>query len=304
MLSLKTGYSQFSATENIGFNVSISYSIGTHFQRFGIAGNFHIFYKNTQFSNRIDYHYNFKNIGPPTQGHELQLNFAVLYAYGKNDSLFVNQYNYLQNFTNHEYSVAYSFNIYLDQIETSQRSGTIYLQFKRFEIASENDIFGQQSVDKYRTGAIRLAYNFNLFTLGINSILWTGNPKGVPRVNDPNYKGRWGYKDLSGTKYGKYSHGILSFSVERINILPITNFNADKITNSFYIGIDSEYIRHFFQNKLIHDMPFFPKAWNKAKNPHYPMLQGNGEIFEFKNDQKVKPMKFYYQITNNASLFY
>ena len=214
------------------------------------------------------------------------------------------QFHYLQNFTGKKFSVAYSYNFYLDQVETSQPTGTIYLQFNRLEILSENDILGKPSVDKFRTGSFRLAYNFPEFTLAINALTWTGNPKGVPRSNDPDYRGRWGYKDLSEAKYGKYSHGIVALSVERtcFSFLPQNKFTFSN--NSLQIGIDSEYIRHFMQNILIHDFYFVPKKWNKARNPHYPMLMENGEPYLFKNGQKVKPMKFYFNFGSNSSISY
>jgi hypothetical protein len=41
------------------------------------------------------------------------------------------------------------------------------------------------------------------------------------------------------------------------------------------IGIDSERIRHAFQNRLMHDLIFLPKRFPR-KTPHYPMLDQDG----------------------------
>ncbi len=301
----KSGVSQFSIKQNTAFNFSFSYSLGTHFQRFGLACNFFIFYKNIQFSNRIDYHYNFKNLGPNINGHELQLNLALLLAYAKSDTSFLLNNKelfpvYLKNLTHKKNSFAYSYNIYLDQIGTSQQSGTIYLQFNRFELISENDMLGQAAADKYRTGAIKAVYMFDSLKIAINSIMWTANPKNQKQIKNSNYNSRWGYKDLSDAKYGKFSAGIFSVSLKSFK-----NFNNNLFKEkNIHIGFDSEYIRHFWQNILIHDLYFIPKKWNKAQNPHYPMLMENGEPYLFEQGQKVKKINFFYNINFNSPVFY
>lgn len=109
----------------------------------------------------------------------------------------------------------------------------------------ENDALGWQGKDRYRTGAINLAWYKNQNRYAANIQLWTGNPydplaKSFPQPE--NSKARWGYKDLSNTRFGKISHGILAFDFAR-DIGYRTIFNSR-------IGIDDERVRYYLQNKL------------------------------------------------------
>jgi len=70
------------------------------------------------------------------------------------------------------------------------------------------------------------------------------------------------------------------------------------------MGVDSEHIRYAIQDIFIHDMYFIPKKWNKAKNPHYPMLDTTGQPYLFKPGQKVKPTSFYFEFSGNTGIFY
>ncbi len=283
---------------NYGVNINLTYAIGTHLQRVGVSTVFFYCYKNFQISGRADYHFNKKNYGLPLQSNEFQLSIAALISYGEADSNLVNYSNYLQNHTQKRYSIAYSYKYYFDNIGTTQPSGAIFLQAKKFELISENDLFGKPSADKYRTATVKLIYRHENYSVALNSLMWTGITRGCPRIKNTDYPSRYGYKDLSKNKFGKFSNGILSFQFETYgNTIFYDNFRGD-------IGIDSEYIRHFFQNIIIHDMYIFPKKWNKAKNPHFPMLTETGEPYLFKKDQKVKKAKLHFVLYKNPTLFY
>jgi len=291
-------FSQKKSDTNFGFNINITCAIGTHLQRVGVASVFFYYYKNFQISARADYHYNKKNYGVPLPSNEFQISVAALFAYGKQDSNFVNYSNYLQNHTNKKYSIAYSYKYYFDNIGTTQPSGALFLQIQKFELITENDLFGKPSADKYRTATGKLIYRNKNYSISLNTLMWTGVTRGCPRIKNSNYPSRWGYKNLSNNKFGRYSNGILSLQLETYeNKVFKDNFRAD-------IGIDSEYIRHFFQNILIHDMYMFPKKWNKAQNPHFPMLTETGEPYIFDKNQKVKKAKIHFVFYKNPSLFY
>ncbi len=286
--------------ENYGLNFKLSYAIGTHLQRVGIASVFFVYNKNIQFSGRAEYHFNMKNFGPSISGDEYQLSFATLFAFGKQDSTLINYSHYLQNHTNKAYSFAFSYNYYYDLIGTSQPSGTGFLQIKNCEIITENDLFGKRAADKFRTATFKFVYRYENYSIALNSILWTGATRvnGCYRIQNTGYPSRWGYKDLSKNKYGKFSNGVLSIQFENCNNWYINqNIRIDA-------GIDSEHVRHFFQNKIIHDMFFYPKKWDKANNPHFPMLTESGEPFLFKDNQKVRKPKLYFVFFINSTLFY
>ncbi len=271
---------------------SFSFNIGSHLKRAGFALNYGLIYKFIQVAGRIDYHRNFLPIGAPIPGNELQLNFAIITATKKRkNSPPLKNFFYFNNLTKYKYAIGYSLNLYRDQIGTSQRTGTILLGLNNFLILSENDIFAQKAVDKYRTAAVKIALNTNYGLFAITSIMWTPETKNLPIIHDPSYPARWGYKDFTKNKYGKYSAGILAFEYQ--NSLIRTS-----------VGINSEWVRFFLQDKLIHDMYFVPKKWNKARNPHYPMLADNGEPYLFKKNQHVKPTEFFWLIGYNCSIFY
>ncbi len=275
-----------------GMFVSAEINFGSHLKRYGLAANFFLTKDFYQFSCRAAYHFNALPIGAPIKGKEFQTNLAAMLGFYDDPTLPNLKYGtYFQSFLPKKYVFGYSYNFYFDQIGTSQRTGTILLQFNRIQIISENDILAQRAVDKFRTAAAKIVYLSPYGNFSVSTIMWTPDPKNVKRVTDSNYPSRFGYKDLTKQKYGKYSCGILAIGWE----------------NGFYSaysGIESERIRHFFQNKLFHDMIFFPQKWNKARNPHYPMVSENGDAYLFKPGQKVRKAKYYWNIGTNASIFY
>lgn len=145
-----------------------------------------------------------------------------------------------------------------------------------------------------------LQYRNKNISIGINNLLWTGaNGK---RVNDENYPSRFGYMDLTNSQYGNLSHGLLGLQFQ---FVPIKNYYPyGKQTLQFNAGVDAEQIRNVIQNKLIHDMYFIPKAWQKTKNAHIPMISNNGEPFLYKENQKIKKPSLYLNGALNPGLFY
>jgi hypothetical protein len=113
--------------------------------------------------------------------------------------------------------------------------------------------------------------------------------------NDKHY--RFGcYMDTTGSIYPHTSHGLLSAQF-KYNVGYAQNIQLN-------IGADAEQIRNVVQNKIIHDMRFLPKKWIKHQNCHIPMLDDKGEQYLYKEGQKIRPAKFYFNWFSNANLFY
>lgn len=101
---------------------------------------------------------------------------------------------------------------------TPASQGTIALQIDTFLCITENDAFGSQGGDKYRTGALKLAFQDEDEQFALNTILWTGNAsKDIQRIKDSSYPGRYGCKDLSDSHYGNFSNGLLHLQYGRLS---------------------------------------------------------------------------------------
>ena len=297
LTQIQIAYSQANNRSDWGGMLGFTFGLGTITRQVGLVGGAYYHYDWIQVNTKIRAHYNFSTLGPPLKGMELQASLGLVFAFGKYDSLENKFLSPLSNQTGRKNSFGYAYNIYLDKINTSQSTGSIALQVHRFQMIIENDILAWKGTDKYRTGAFLLAYRLEDSQIAINSTLWTGDPsRNANLVRNSDYPGRYGYKNLSESPYGKLSHGL--FSIQWQQILPYRQqFQMN-------IGVDSEHVRHFVQNKLIHDMYFVPGKWNKAHNPHYPMLDTEGMPFLFLENQKVKPTRPYIHMALNPGVFY
>ncbi len=283
---------------NVGGSLGLTFNIGTEVNRVGLQ--FNGFYANghIQVNTGLRLYYNYNSLGPKVKRAEAQLNTGILYAFGKKDTMDNNFLHAVSNQTTYKYSVAYARNFYFEKL-TAQQTGTIGLSFGKVEFIHENDAFSFQGKDRYRTGGIILSYRLAETRFAVNTTLWHGNTHGrnARRIEDAgDYPCRHGYKDLSATHCGRFSHGIMALQVQQM--LPYSQ------TVHAGIGLDSEKIRHFWQNKLIHDLLLFPSSWENAHNPHYPMLDENGAPYLFKEDQVLKPTKFFFDLGLNPNLFY
>ena len=133
--------------------------------------------------------------------------------------------------------------------ETSQHIGNVITSYKDWSFTFENDMIGDAG-DRYRSHASVLSYKD--LSLGLN--LFTGDPaknKGLRRIIEDD--GAYGTYLLAsdGVDPDKYRLGLLYF---RYKI--------------FRLGTNSEHIRHWTQNRLIHDTtqsPQFAVRDNKWK---------------------------------------
>ena len=279
-----------------GLNGGLMFSLGTHFQRVGlfVSGYYHVDY--VQFNARLGVLYHFKGLGP-AGGIEKQVNIGPLLALGKKDSLPDLFTGPVGNQTGRPYSIGYSYNMYFDRQNTSQRTGTIGLGAGKWGLVHENDLLASPGSDKYRTAAIMLYYTEGRQRVALQSILYTGNinSPGAKRVRGSSFA-RYGYIDLSETEHGKYSHGILSLGYSYL-------FPYQQV-GRVALGIDSEHIRNGIQNKFMHDLYFVPEKWNKAHNLHLPMVTKDGKAYLYLPDQQLREARFFADISANGSLFY
>ncbi|MCS7028164.1 MAG: polymorphic toxin type 23 domain-containing protein [Bacteroidia bacterium] len=270
--------------------------LGTPINRMGVVAGMGMSYGHIQLHTHLRVHYSFTHWVKGKSTPELQHAIGGLFTWGSPNSLLVHELNY-QNFTLYRHAVGYLHHWYIDRVKTSQRTGSICLQIDRFCLIMENDVLAGQGKDNFRTGGFKVSYQVNsMHAIGVSTILWTGMTQGALRIDSSGYPARFGYKDLSQSLYGKQSKGILAVQYSYLHpFLRIVQVQA---------GIDAEPIRHFFQNKLIHDMPFLPKRWNKAKNPHYPMLDTEGLPYLDPSKQRIRKPKPYFEVGIQPSSFY
>ncbi|HET6245021.1 MAG: hypothetical protein H0V01_13180 [Bacteroidetes bacterium] len=288
---------------NAGGIVGISATFGTKVNRIGFLTGAYIVCENIQLNAYANRLYCFNSYGPDLKRIENQFNLGITGAFGPETLTLSREavfFSPVSNFTGKSNSLSYVFKIYSDNISTSQNTGIIGFQSGNFHFFTENDLFIFKGSDKYRTGAVSVIYQNMNMQLGVNLLLWTGNNNDEKKIKikpgESDYRSEFGYYDLSETKYGKFSHGILAFS--GAYALPYSQ------TISAMAGIDSEQIRHVVQNKFLHDMPFIPKKLNKAINPHFPKLDSNGLPYLKKQDQTMKKSKFFGTVSVNPTLFY
>ncbi len=271
---------------------------GSKINRLGFTAGAYLMKDHIQFNTLGSILYSFNNLGPKKRGVEGHLGIGILGAVGKPVSTENIHISLVSNQLYRPYALGIAYKWYFDQIGTSQQTGLLGLHFKNISILSENDAFVGQGKDRYRTGAILLQYRYEDYQFALSNIMWTGDPKSPKaiRVRKTDYPARFGYFDISNSKYGAYSHGILGLQVERA-------FRYKQTIRAF-AGIDAEQIRHFVQNKFIHDMPFIPNKWNTAENPHYPMIDENGNQYLYGEDQRLRKAKFFWYLSMNPYLFY
>jgi len=293
-------FGQIDWTDNFGGRIGATIQLGKPVNRIGLVANIFYHYDFVEVDLEWRGHYNFSNYGPPLKGWESQITTGLTFAVGKKDTLLTSYFAmpFFQH-TGRKFAANYALHFYNDQVETSQRSGTIALQFGRVHIVTQNDAFGSfRGGDEFRTGAFSVFYENKNWLYELKTVLWTGvtSGEGTQTFRDTDYPCRFGYRDICGAKYGRFSHGVLAGQVHRV-------LDYGQIVQ-VGIGVDSERVRNFIQNKLIHDMYFFPSKWTNVRNLHIPMLDENGDAFTYQVGQKIKPASWYLNLALNSGSFY
>lgn len=279
----------------MGINVGLNLAFGSHTRRLGATLNFYCYFDGIQLNSEVRLYRSFKNLGPKLPYNELVLSQGIVVGYGTK-SIWNNPFiTVISNQTGYINSIGYAFNAYFNKIKTTQQTGIFSLQFDSFHIITENDILARPMLDRFRTGAFLLMYQYqNLHQFAINCIMWTGQLGNKVALPDTGFTRC--YMDTSGGKYTRYSHGIMSLQVK--SMLPYNQ------TFQMSAGLDAEKVRNVVQNKIIHDMVFLPKKWRPTKNCHIPMLDSQGNQFLYKLAQHLQPPKVYWNFFLNPSTFY
>lgn len=286
----------FSAS-SAGVNISLSLAWGTHFRRAGVAIQAYYINKGFQANSCVRAYYSFKSPGPLKLYPELVLSQGIVYAFGPERMYFNPFFSSVSNQTPYEHSIGYSYNAWFNTARTTQQTGIVALTFSGASLIAENDILGAPTLDRFRTGAFLLQYQYrDIYQAAISCALWTGQ---FGHKKDISVLSRFYnncYMDTVGGRYTEISHGLLSLQVKYY-----AGYGHDIQGNA---GVDAEQVRDFIQNRIIHNMAFIPDKWQRTKNCHIPMLDENGHIFLFEEGQKIRPPRPYLNFFSGANVFY
>ncbi|MGV3630201.1 MAG: polymorphic toxin type 23 domain-containing protein [Bacteroidota bacterium] len=282
-------------TQGFGFQTGLMLNLGTHVNMMGWTFNAYYTKDFYQFNFDICRRMNFTSYGGRKYFFETRFAPGVVLMTGKQDQIPDFQLDGLLHNTAHRYSLGFNYLFYWDDAGTTQLSGGWSLGLKKVNILFENDVFGGQAKDRFRSGIIEVSYRENQVKYFANLYIWTGETRHsvwnkAPYAGAPN-----GYRSLETLPYGKTSHGILSVGVRSV-LLP--GYELPRVSKFYTVkaGIDSEQIRHFFQNKFSHDLIFMPKSY-KRTTPHYPRLGPDGKPVFGKKERKKD--RFYFQASLN-----
>jgi hypothetical protein len=271
-------------------------TLGTHQKNLGFTlRGYFLPTSFTQLNGEITALYHYKHYSKK-KGLGFRTSVGVLYGFGKTDTsqkVFLSAINHQ---TSQSYLVGYAFHYYGNDFETSQRSGSVVVHLRNWVISLENDVLGGGGKDRFRTSALGIAFQKEKFQYSLQNILWTGDTQGAMRIKDSLYPARFGYLYMEKQPFGKTSAGIISFKVNYA-----WNFGQ---TFQAGIGIDSEKIRNFFQNKLLHDMYFVPQSWIRSENAHVPMVDDKNELYLYKPNQIIRRSRLYGHISLNQTGLY
>lgn len=271
-----------------GFQVQLTVSLGSHRTSIGVKLNAYVALDHAQINTGTGYRFHLHNLGNRTLFGEWRNHLGLVLTTGKRTNPIDFQWDGLSSFSDRAYSLGYNYLWYYDKVGTTQRSGAWNVGIQRVDVRFENDIFGGQGKDRFRTGNLTVSYRNSTQKIGLGLSIWTGDTRNSIWIKDSMPNCPNGYRDLSQLPYGKTSHGILYITGQQL-------FEYNQI-GQLQLGIDSEQIRHIFQNKISHDLILLPKKMERH-TPHYPRLSSEG-IAVFSKKEK-RPNKGYFQLGMN-----
>jgi hypothetical protein len=277
---------------NDKFGVSLGYvlNLGTHVDRMGLFINAYYHDHFYQVNAGTLLTLNLKGYGGRKRFWETRNHLGIVLLAGKRQMDPDFQLDGLLHNSRYNYGLGYNYIWYFDNAGTTQRSGGWSAHVKRFSVLFENDVFGGQAKDRFRTGHLAFNYRYDRFKFSGGLYIWTGETARSVWQKVPLDKCPSGFRILEDLPYGRSSHGILYGGVT-YDLGMGQNLQAR-------LGVDSEHIRHGFQNRLIHDLLFLPP--NIERNtPHYPRLDENGcAVFE---KDSVRRDRLYFQFGSNEN---
>ncbi|MCO5267933.1 MAG: polymorphic toxin type 23 domain-containing protein [Brumimicrobium sp.] len=293
LLSYSNLNAQFYREKDWGVQIGISSELGTHIQNFGIKIQGYYNYQFVQANTGLNLRFNMLNIGGRSDFIETRFNIGVALMGGKRTAIPQFILDGLNHQTSYQYGIAYNYLWYLDNAGSSQSSAGFGLHIEQFSLLMENDLFIGKGSDRFRTSYLGINYHNQFYNLSIHTKLWTGDTRNTKLLNTPDSLYAYGYKDLRDKLYGRYSHGIISASVDYL-IFWGNSISAE-------VGFDSERFRDILQNKMIHDKRFVPQKLRKP-DPNYPML--NKEGLPIHNKKEARPPRVLFQAGLNRALTY
>lgn len=278
---------QFSSSK-FGGTVGLFFTMGTHKHSYGI--NLKAYYADYFYQLNVgnSFTWNAYSFGSRKKFFESRTSVGALLLADKRKETIDFELDGLNHQTQANYGIGYNYLIYWDNAKTSQLSGGWSMHIKNFSMKFENDVFGGQAKDRFRTGHLTASYLYNQFKWTLGLSMWTGETAGSNWVKMPMDNCPSGFRYLDELPFGKTSHGILYGGMT--TSLPYGN------TAHFRVGVDSENVRHFFQNRLTHDLILLPKSIER-NTPHYPRLDQYG-CPTFEKDS-VRKDRFYMQFGLN-----
>lgn len=283
-------FGQTFSNERLGTSVGLILNLGTHINRVGVSVNAYYTDYFYQVNAGSIFTLNLNGYGSRKKFWESRSSLGLMLLGGKRQITPDFQLDGLLHNTFYNYGIGYNYLWYYDNAGTSQLSGGWSAHIKNFSILFENDVFGGQAKDRFRTGHLTFNYRYDLFKYSLGLYIWTGETKNSIWQKVPLDKCPSGFRILEDLPYGRTSHGILYGGVSY-------NLGYGQIASA-RIGMDSDHIRHGFQNRFIHDLIFMPP--NVERNtPHYPRLDENGcAVFE---KDSVRKDRFYFQLGLNEN---
>jgi Bacterial toxin 23 len=230
--------------QTISNQIGFSVQLGTHNRKVSIWTRPQLLYKGTQIYNVVELSFYQRGLGSKKSYLQGLVQFGVAQGFGKDftENYLPIKWTTWQN--TKEFQVGYQLNFYLDSRKTSQRTATILMQYRKFQMISENDAFAFSPKDRFRTGSLELMYLDSNFAISQQLNIWTLYQKTSKIYNN---------------------HGILA-----------TNFYYSFKPNlniGFSIGKDDERIRDFIQNKLIHQSKWLAKINPTVKQKVIPIIE-------------------------------
>lgn len=283
---------QLDFAQGFGGQIGFSVNFGSHFNRIGLVAKLFYHYEHIQANVQFCGFYNARSFPTGLPSWEGQMRIGIVGTFGaKNAAHYSPFLNEVSNQTSRPFSIGYSYNFYLDNIETSQLTGTVGLGIYGFSLAFENDFLAFLREDKYRSGALGLYYRIGNTQLGLTNIAWTADPyaKNTITNRSDRFPAKYGYRVMDKVTYSNHSAGILALQIEH-------SVGFGQYIGAS-IGIDAEQIRNMVQNKWIHDSFLLT-------DPHVPMIDSEGKQYWYLEGQKIRTPKFYMQFLGNNTLFY
>lgn len=260
-------FSQTSSNQYGGFSAGVLFNFGTHVHSIGFSFKSYFTNHFFQINAGSTITYNPKSYGNRKNMWESRTYLGGIILGGIKDNSIDFQLDGLTHQTKFRNGIGFNYIWYYDNVGTTQLSGGWSLHIQKVGIYFENDVFGGQAKDRFRTGSLLVTYRYQQMKWGTGIYLWTGETDGAIWNRTISKKFPYGSKDLSQLPYGKTSHGILYSSA-------VYNLNYGQLAQ-LKIGIDSERFRDVIQNRIIHDLIFLPKNFER-KTPHYPALNKDG----------------------------